>query len=138
MSHYCVRAANRIELTLASPALLGESDVLAGQVVCPRSSPDAITLPNIQWDSLLTESNWIQPSRTAFVPQSAWLQNASVRQIMPRTYGHNLTLILSRSAPTSASDCRELGQCAFPITRLMNFGLAQLSQGSLHCYARGL
>ncbi|KAK4700303.1 hypothetical protein P7C70_g5949, partial [Phenoliferia sp. Uapishka_3] len=65
--------------TLLLLALLGESDVLAGQVACPRSPPDAITLPNIQWDSLLTEENWIQPSRTAFVPQSAWLQNASIR-----------------------------------------------------------
>ncbi|KAL8277515.1 hypothetical protein RQP46_010070 [Phenoliferia psychrophenolica] len=65
--------------TLLLLALLGESDVLAGQVVCPRSPPDAITLPNIQWDSLLTEENWIQPSRTAFVPQSAWLQNASIQ-----------------------------------------------------------
>ncbi|KAM0756050.1 P-loop containing nucleoside triphosphate hydrolase protein [Meredithblackwellia eburnea MCA 4105] len=65
--------------TLLLLTLLGEADVLAGQVVCPRSSPDAIALPNIEWDSILTEDNWVQPNRTAFVPQSAWLQNASVR-----------------------------------------------------------
>ncbi|KAI5478748.1 ATP-binding cassette transporter [Pseudohyphozyma bogoriensis] len=66
--------------TLLLLALLGEADVLAGQVVCPRSPPDAISLPNIDWDQLLTEENWVQPHRTAFVPQSAWLQNASIKQ----------------------------------------------------------
>jgi ABC-type multidrug transport system fused ATPase/permease subunit len=65
--------------TLMLLALLGEADVLAGDVVCPRSPPDAITLPNIDWDRLLTADNWIQPNLTAFVPQSAWLQNASIR-----------------------------------------------------------
>ncbi|KAK4047906.1 hypothetical protein OIV83_005089 [Microbotryomycetes sp. JL201] len=65
--------------TLMLLALLGEADVLAGQVVCPRSQPDAIALPNIDWESYLTADNWIKPGLAAFVPQSAWLQNASVR-----------------------------------------------------------
>ncbi|KAM0789106.1 hypothetical protein ACM66B_003161 [Microbotryomycetes sp. NB124-2] len=65
--------------TLMLLALLGEADVLAGQVICPRSQPDAIALPNIDWDSYLTADNWIKPGLAAFVPQSAWLQNASVR-----------------------------------------------------------
>lgn len=47
--------------------------------MCPHSSPDAISLPNIEWDKLLNDGNWIQPSRTAYVPQSAWLQNATIK-----------------------------------------------------------
>ncbi|KAK4052550.1 hypothetical protein OIO90_004318 [Microbotryomycetes sp. JL221] len=65
--------------TLLLLSLLGEADVLSGQVICPRSQPDAIALPSIDWDSFLTTDNWIQPGLAAFVPQSAWLQNASVR-----------------------------------------------------------
>lgn len=69
-----------MELTFQNlAALLGEADILAGDVVCPRSPPDAITLPNIDWDRLLNDDNWLQPNLTAFVPQTAWLQNASVR-----------------------------------------------------------
>lgn len=60
-------------------ALLGEVDVVGGTVTCPRSSPAAIALPSLDWDKYLTESNWIATNQTAFVPQQAWLQNASVR-----------------------------------------------------------
>ncbi|SGY80268.1 BQ5605_C008g05343 [Microbotryum silenes-dioicae] len=65
--------------TLMLLALLGECDVLAGQVVCPRSPANAILLPTIDWDTFLTEENWLHPNHTAFVPQTAWLQNASIR-----------------------------------------------------------
>ncbi|GAA5841427.1 hypothetical protein JCM3766R1_004081 [Sporobolomyces carnicolor] len=65
--------------TLLLLALLGEVDVVSGTVTCPRSSPAAIALPSLDWDSYLTEANWIAPNQTAFVPQQAWLQNASVK-----------------------------------------------------------
>ncbi|SCV71041.1 BQ2448_3803 [Microbotryum intermedium] len=65
--------------TLLLLALLGECDVLAGEVVCPRSPANAILLPSIDWETLLTEDNWLHPNHTAFVPQTAWLQNASIR-----------------------------------------------------------
>lgn len=53
--------------------------MLAGDVVCPRSPPDAIALPDIDWNRFLTADNWLQPNLAAFVPQTAWLQNASIR-----------------------------------------------------------
>ncbi|KAH9932956.1 multidrug resistance-associated ABC transporter [Fomitopsis serialis] len=58
-------------------ALLGEADVLAGQLTCPRSPPDAIasfagkTVP---------EEEWVVQGVCAYVPQSAWLRNASIRE----------------------------------------------------------
>ncbi|GAA5837403.1 hypothetical protein JCM5353_002686 [Sporobolomyces roseus] len=65
--------------TLMLLALLGEVDVVSGSVTCPRSSPSAIALPSLEWDKYLTESNWIAANQTAFVPQQAWLQNATVK-----------------------------------------------------------
>lgn len=52
---------------------------MSGSVSCPRSSPGAIALPSIAWDAYLTDDNWVSPAHVAFVPQQAWLQNASVR-----------------------------------------------------------
>lgn len=65
--------------TLLLLALLGEVDIVSGTVTCPRSSPAAIALPSLDWDKYLNEENWIATNQTAFVPQQAWLQNASVR-----------------------------------------------------------
>lgn len=58
--------------------LLGEADVLAGQVVCPRSAPDAIAAYEDEEWAHSTERNWLTRS-CAYVPQSAWLQNATVQ-----------------------------------------------------------
>lgn len=77
LSLVCGRLGSGKTLLLLS--LLGEVDVLAGSVTCPRSSPSAIALPSLDWDSYLTEDNWIAPCNVAFVPQTAWLQNASIR-----------------------------------------------------------
>ncbi|BGP24141.1 ATP-binding cassette transporter [Rhodotorula toruloides] len=77
MSLVCGRLGSGKTLLLL--ALLGEVDVLSGSVHCPRSPPTAIALPSLDWDAYLTESNWIAPSHTAFVPQQAWLMNDSVR-----------------------------------------------------------
>lgn len=60
-------------MVLAS--LLGEADILAGQILCPRS------VPNFQSANPLSGSaKWIQPGVTAYSPQTAWLQNATIKQ----------------------------------------------------------
>lgn len=62
--------------TLLLLALLGEADVLAGQVVCPRSPPDALA----QFaEQVATPEEWIVEGVCAYVPQSAWLRNASIK-----------------------------------------------------------
>lgn len=56
--------------------LLGEADLLTGHVVCPRSSPDAMSKRSAK----LPEDIWIIPNMVAYVPQQAWLQNASIKE----------------------------------------------------------
>ncbi|KAG9101683.1 hypothetical protein FS749_004492 [Ceratobasidium sp. UAMH 11750] len=63
--------------TLLLLALLGEADVLAGQLLAPRSPPDALAALSQQ--SGLSSSNWIVKGICAYVPQSAWLQNDSIK-----------------------------------------------------------
>jgi hypothetical protein len=57
-------------------ALLGEADVLTGQVLCPRSPPDA--LASFANETIAPE-DWIVPGMCGYVPQAAWLRNASIR-----------------------------------------------------------
>lgn len=64
--------------TLLVQSLLGEADVLAGQVVCPRSSGNGI-FTFAEDHAFLTRETWIVPDQVAYVPQAAWLQNASIR-----------------------------------------------------------
>ncbi|KAG9104879.1 hypothetical protein FRC06_006704 [Ceratobasidium sp. 370] len=63
--------------TLLLLALLGEADVLAGQLLAPRSPPDALAALSQQHG--LSRSNWIVKGICAYVPQSAWLQNDSIK-----------------------------------------------------------
>ncbi|KAL4079580.1 hypothetical protein J3A83DRAFT_4368342 [Scleroderma citrinum] len=63
--------------TLLLLALLGEADVLAGQVVCPRSPPD--TLARFAGQHVPPEE-WIVKNVCAYVPQTAWLRNASIKE----------------------------------------------------------
>ncbi|CAE6493905.1 unnamed protein product [Rhizoctonia solani] len=63
--------------TLLLLALLGEADILAGQLIAPRSPPDA--LANLSQESNLNSSNWIVRGICAYVPQTAWLQNDSIK-----------------------------------------------------------
>ncbi|KAH7906727.1 multidrug resistance-associated ABC transporter [Hygrophoropsis aurantiaca] len=62
--------------TLLLLALLGEADVLTGQVLCPRSPPDAIASFEKQ---KVPGEGWIVPGVCAYVPQAAWLRNASIK-----------------------------------------------------------
>ncbi|KAH7344787.1 multidrug resistance-associated ABC transporter [Rhizoctonia solani] len=63
--------------TLLLLALLGEADILAGQLIAPRSPPDA--LAKLSQESNLDHSNWIVRGICAYVPQTAWLQNDSIK-----------------------------------------------------------
>ncbi|KAJ7916824.1 multidrug resistance-associated ABC transporter [Mycena leptocephala] len=62
--------------TLLLLALLGEADVLSGQMMCPRSPADSIaSFAN----SRPTKEDWVIHGICAYVPQAAWLQNASIK-----------------------------------------------------------
>ncbi|KAH8986771.1 ATP-binding cassette transporter [Lactarius hatsudake] len=63
--------------TLLLLALLGEADLLTGQVLCPQTPPDAIAsfvgvVPS--------PDEWVIDGVCAYVPQSAWLRNASIKE----------------------------------------------------------
>ncbi|KAJ8520309.1 hypothetical protein ONZ45_g2846 [Pleurotus djamor] len=57
-------------------ALLGEADLLTGQVLCPRSPPDS--LASFAGD-LAPGEDWVVDGICAYVPQAAWLRNASIK-----------------------------------------------------------
>ncbi|KAK0452263.1 P-loop containing nucleoside triphosphate hydrolase protein [Armillaria borealis] len=61
--------------TLLLHALLGEADILAGQMLCPRSPPDAIA----SFKTILPREEWVIQGICAYVPQAAWLRNASIK-----------------------------------------------------------
>ncbi|KAI9441690.1 ATP-binding cassette transporter [Lactarius indigo] len=63
--------------TLLLLALLGEADLLTGQMLCPQTPPDAIAsfigvVPS--------PGEWVVDGVCAYVPQSAWLRNASIKE----------------------------------------------------------
>ncbi|KAG6899520.1 hypothetical protein C0995_005779, partial [Termitomyces sp. Mi166 len=62
--------------TLLLLSLLGETDVLAGQTLCPRSPPDSLaSFANVH----ASKEEWIVQGVCAYVPQAAWLRNASIK-----------------------------------------------------------
>ncbi|KAF8842919.1 P-loop containing nucleoside triphosphate hydrolase protein [Paxillus ammoniavirescens] len=62
--------------TLLLLALLGEADILAGQVICPRSPPDILASLS---GKMVPPEQWVVKGVCAYVPQSAWLRNASIK-----------------------------------------------------------
>ncbi|THH26392.1 hypothetical protein EUX98_g7797 [Antrodiella citrinella] len=62
--------------TLLLLALLGEADLLTGQLICPRSPPDIIASFA---GARVPDEEWVVEGVCAYVPQSAWLRNASIR-----------------------------------------------------------
>ncbi|KAF8888647.1 P-loop containing nucleoside triphosphate hydrolase protein [Infundibulicybe gibba] len=64
--------------TLLLLALLGEADLLAGQMLCPRSPPDSLA----SFAPAVPGQEWIVPGICAYVPQVAWLRNASIKGII--------------------------------------------------------
>ncbi|KAF8888549.1 multidrug resistance-associated ABC transporter [Infundibulicybe gibba] len=62
--------------TLLLLALLGEADLLAGQMLCPRSPPDSLA----SFATAVPKEEWIVSGICAYVPQAAWLRNASIKE----------------------------------------------------------
>lgn len=58
-------------------ALLGEADVLAGQLTFPRSPPDIIAS---FIGKVIPKERWIIEGLCAYVPQATWLRNASIKE----------------------------------------------------------
>jgi ABC-type transport system involved in cytochrome bd biosynthesis fused ATPase/permease subunit len=57
--------------------LLGEADLLAGQIDCPRSFPNAMSDHGEVGE--INDEDWVVSDMVAYVPQQAWLQNASIK-----------------------------------------------------------
>lgn len=55
--------------------LLGEADLLVGSLTCPRSLPDLMA----DFPKEVNDEEWLIPTMVGYVPQQAWLQNASIR-----------------------------------------------------------
>ncbi|KAJ7271635.1 multidrug resistance-associated ABC transporter [Mycena rebaudengoi] len=62
--------------TLLLLALLGEADILGGQMMCPRSPPDSLASFAGMHPS---KEEWVVQGICAYVPQAAWLRNASIK-----------------------------------------------------------
>jgi ABC-type multidrug transport system fused ATPase/permease subunit len=61
--------------TLLLLSLLGEADVLTGQLICPRSPPDSLAM----YAKVSEGEKWVIEGMCAYVPQAAWLRNASIK-----------------------------------------------------------
>lgn len=60
--------------SLLLAAILGEAEVLSGNIRVPRSPP-----VHERFDSKATAGNWIIPSAIAFVSQTPWIENATIK-----------------------------------------------------------
>ncbi|KAF8649184.1 hypothetical protein AX16_005982 [Volvariella volvacea WC 439] len=75
ISLICGKLGSGKSLLLLS--LLGEADILAGQLLCPRTPPDAIAS---FVGKEIAPHEWVIPGVCAYVPQAAWLRNASIKE----------------------------------------------------------
>jgi ABC-type multidrug transport system fused ATPase/permease subunit len=75
LSLICGRLGSGKSLLLSG--LLGEADLVAGQARVPRSQPDTMSVSND--GKPIADSDWLLPGMVAYVPQQAWLQNASIK-----------------------------------------------------------
>ena len=100
-------------------ALLGEADLLAGQIICPRTPPESLAV--FAALDYIHPSVWVLPGVVAYVPQSVWLQNASIKDNIlfslpydEKRYNATLEVSHSTSDPeTFATICVALPQaCA--------------------------
>ena len=60
--------------SLLLAAILGEAEVLAGNIRVPRPPPI-----EERFDEKATAANWILPSAIAFISQTPWIQNATIK-----------------------------------------------------------
>ncbi|KAL7425146.1 hypothetical protein Q5752_000834 [Cryptotrichosporon argae] len=74
LSLICGRLGSGKSLLLAG--LLGEADLVAGALTCPRSAPDTIS----NFAATISADEWLLPEMVGYVPQQAWLQNASIKE----------------------------------------------------------
>ncbi|KAF7354869.1 Multidrug resistance-associated ABC transporter [Mycena sanguinolenta] len=58
-------------------ALLGEAQVVAGQMTCPRSPSGFLASCS---ENEISQKDWLVEGMCAYVPQVSWLRNASIRQ----------------------------------------------------------
>ncbi|KAJ6516269.1 multidrug resistance-associated ABC transporter [Mycena sanguinolenta] len=58
-------------------ALLGEAQVVAGQMTCPRSPPGFLASCS---ETEISQKDWLVEGMCAYVPQVSWLRNASIKQ----------------------------------------------------------
>ncbi|KAJ7779182.1 multidrug resistance-associated ABC transporter [Mycena metata] len=56
-------------------ALLGEAEITAGQVECARSASDFLS----SIGKSISPDEWVVPAVCAYVPQTSWLRNQSIR-----------------------------------------------------------
>lgn len=49
-------------------AILGEADILTGQLISPKSPPDAVAT----FMRMSGEEEWLVPNMCAYVPQVSW------------------------------------------------------------------
>lgn len=60
--------------SLLLAAILGEAEVLSGNIRVPRPPP-----VHERFDSKATAANWILPTAIAFVSQTPWIENATIK-----------------------------------------------------------
>ncbi|CAO3650101.1 unnamed protein product [Cunninghamella blakesleeana] len=78
LSIICGKTGSGKSLMMLS--LLGEAFVLKGRVFCPRSNiADSVSEDYKLIEEYIAEENWILNHAVAYVAQTAWLQNASIR-----------------------------------------------------------
>lgn len=65
--------------TLMMLGLLGEAVVIKGSAYCPRQAVADTVSSDFTFSSDLNATDWLLPYSLAYVSQTAWLQNASIR-----------------------------------------------------------
>ncbi|CAO3698324.1 unnamed protein product [Rhizopus stolonifer] len=65
--------------TLLMLSLLGEAVTLEGEILCPRQPVTDKVSSDFKLSSSIDPQDWILPYAVAYVSQTAWLQNASIR-----------------------------------------------------------
>lgn len=65
--------------TLMMLSLLGETVLLEGESFCPRTAVSDTLETDVQIPANITRKDWILDHAVAYVSQTAWLRNASIR-----------------------------------------------------------
>ncbi|TRM63381.1 P-loop containing nucleoside triphosphate hydrolase protein [Schizophyllum amplum] len=122
--------------TLLLLALLGEADVLAGQLSCPRSPPDALAVfaREAEEKGGIPAESWVVPGVCAYVPQAAWLRNASIKDNILFSLPYDQArydAVLEACALTADLDVLEDGDAAEIGERGVNLSGGQKARVSL-------